>query len=192
MHHLYQAISHQLISWVIIDKAWILVPQKYFTNLFREISLTCTAELVPQNLYRRNISPTNFVNYHWNSMDTCTTEISHHLISWDIIDIAWILVPSHHITSHHITSHHITSHQITSHHITSYHITSHHITSHHITCIACVTCITCINGINGITEITRILKKMNKFLSVTQLFFFCQWPDYFLSVTSWHYRFKRC
>ena len=44
-------------------------------------------------------------------------EISHQLISWDIIDIAWILVPSYHITSHHITSNHITSHHITSHHI---------------------------------------------------------------------------
>ena len=64
------------------------------------------------HLYHRNISPTNFVRYHWQSMDTCTTEISHQLISCDIIDIAWILVPSHHITSHHITSHHITSHHI--------------------------------------------------------------------------------
>ena len=52
------------------------------------------------------------MRYHWHSMDTCTTEISHQLISWDIIDIAWILVPSHHITSHqpYITSHHITIH----------------------------------------------------------------------------------
>ena len=32
MHHLYQEISHQPISWDIIDLAWILVPQKYLTN----------------------------------------------------------------------------------------------------------------------------------------------------------------
>ena len=68
-------------------------------------------------------------------MDTCTKEISHQPILWDINDIAWIHIPSHHITSlsHYITlrSHHITSHHITSHHITSFHITSHHI--NHIT-----------------------------------------------------------
>ena len=33
-------ISHQLISWDIIDIARILVPQKYLSNQFREISLT--------------------------------------------------------------------------------------------------------------------------------------------------------
>ena len=40
------------------------------------------------NLHRwanRNIALTNFVGYHWHNMDTCATEISHRLNSWDII-----------------------------------------------------------------------------------------------------------
>ena len=41
-------------------------------------------------MYHRNISPTNFVTYHWHSRDTCTTKISHKLTWWDIIDYHWL------------------------------------------------------------------------------------------------------
>ena len=59
-------IYRQLISWDFIDIAGRLVPQKYLTNLFREISLTKQGYL-----YHRFISPTNFdwlIDYHWLSL----------------------------------------------------------------------------------------------------------------------------
>jgi len=51
------------------------------------------------SFYHRNISPTNFVRYNWHSRDTCTEKISNQLLSWDIIDIAGILVPQKYLTN---------------------------------------------------------------------------------------------
>ena len=40
----------------------------------------------------KTISPNYFVRYLWRSRNTCTTEISQQLNSWDIFDIAEIIV----------------------------------------------------------------------------------------------------
>ena len=68
------------------------IMQKYYLYHFNQLYRL-------YQLYYRYISPTNFVRYHWHSMDTYTTEISHQLISWDIIDKAGILVPQIYLTN---------------------------------------------------------------------------------------------
>ena len=59
-------ISHQLISWDIIDIAGILVPQKYITNLLCEIPLIEQGSLI---IIEYDWISLNIIEYHWISLN---------------------------------------------------------------------------------------------------------------------------
>ena len=60
-------------------------------------------------LHHRNISPNNFLRYHWYSRDTCTTKISHQVTLWDIIDWISLIINDHHWLSFIIIDFHLLS-----------------------------------------------------------------------------------